>query len=745
MENLNFLKNSNSGISTLNIIKDNKCVNLSVEEIFDKKMYDHFIGVTYSISSSFVNTYLKDFKTCDIVVGIDDNFVKNNINNLAKNFTNNVMMALKGDSIKLYTDLDINLKEKLGKKEFNVHISNTHIIHSKFYLLWNDIGNTRLIVGSANLSNIAFNQNSNQFENILIFDNNELFDVYKSYYENNLSKVLTNYFSKDLLKLNVKQMKPIKDKDLKNIESIVVLDNESINKIKEKNIIENIEDVREKVALGVAPENLIKEISNISDDRQIIEKEIKEEKIFENIAFEVVKETINKRAEKPALKTKKAIQNNVSKKIVKIVSKEIEINQNISRSKILYDKNYRNTKKGYTGMFEYANIKGNNLLPIGKKATNEELLKSLQLINSYIQSFEKYTDKYTDDYGKRIFECILSIFTASFIHELRSNIPIEENRLDIPQIIILGGQGHSGKSSLLSVMSKLTRGNTTEIYDWKELEGATKNNRKQGRIDNISSWMQENNVNPIFVDEIDKEFFENQKYGREFVLNISNISIKNEDPYPCFFATTNAKDFTFPLEARRRIYYLLINKEIHKSNETIEFYQDFFSKIDNTLYLDFCFKMAERLENHEDYDWCHYVDDVGLDFLYNSRQIFKEYYNMLNLPIPRYFPETKYRDDIYNNKTMWKQLYLIAKDKFEYDKENNRLYFDLKLIKENYNVYNDMSTDQKYISALPQNICVGNATNSIVLELYADEFFDWIEIKNPYKHTSFLDKILQKF
>ena len=45
MENLNFLKNFNSGISTLNIIKYNKCVNLSVEEIFDKKMYDHFIGV----------------------------------------------------------------------------------------------------------------------------------------------------------------------------------------------------------------------------------------------------------------------------------------------------------------------------------------------------------------------------------------------------------------------------------------------------------------------------------------------------------------------------------------------------------------------------------------------------------------------------------------------------------------------------------------------------------------------------
>ncbi len=258
MENLNFLKNFNSGISTLNIIKYNKCVNLSVEEIFDKKMYDHFIGVTYSISSSFVNTYLKDFKTCDIVIGIDNDFVKNNINNLAKNFTNNVMKILRGDSIEFYKDLDINLKEKLSKKEFNVYVSNTHIIHSKFYLLWNDDGDTRLIVGSANLSNTAFNQNSNQFENILIFDNNELFDFYKSYYENNLSKVLTNYISKDLLKLNIKQMKPIKDKELKNIESIVVLDNDSINKIKEKNIVENIEDVREKVVLGVASENLIK-------------------------------------------------------------------------------------------------------------------------------------------------------------------------------------------------------------------------------------------------------------------------------------------------------------------------------------------------------------------------------------------------------------------------------------------------------------------------------------------------------
>lgn len=726
MENMSFFEEDYT--KTLNIICDGKTVDMSIEDIFSNK-YEHFIGVTYSISSSFINKYLKGFDTCDVVIGIDNDNIKNSVNEMAKHFKDNIHSILKGDSIKLYNELEEDVKKCLKKQTLNIKVSNTHIIHSKFYLMWND-KETRLIVGSANLSNIAFDTKSNQFENILIFDNNPMFDIYKKYYDDSLSKVLTDYIPKALINYKNIKTKGLDDVD---VESVVILDNKDIEKLKEKQIVSTIEDVKDKIAIGVVPESLVKEIANISDDRRLYENSKKEDKKLENIAFEIVKESVNTKKEIPNFKTRQTITKNVNKKIIKIISKENDVREDLKRNKIIYDKSYRNLSKGITGMFSYSSLNDKEAIPFGKKATDDEIKSSLLLINEYIGSFENYADKYTNDYGKRIFETILSVFTSPFVYELRENVSIEEDRLDIPQIYILGGNAHSGKSSLLSVLSKLVRGYDGEIYDWKDLEGSQSQKNMQ-RLYLLYNLMSENNVNPILVDEIDQTFFENEKYGVDFVKNISNESIRSDNAYPCLFATTNSKNFNFPLEARRRLYYLLINKEIHKSQESRLFYEDFYNRIDNKLFLDFCYRMSERLDSAEDYKWDIYDNDVGFDFLYNTRDIFKSYYKSLNLPIPVYFPEKKYLDDTYKNKEMWRILFEGQRENFKYNVKKNALYFDMNFLKENYKDYKNMSLDKKYKMALPSEVYSGDIEDSILIEFIPEKFFDWINVENPYKN-----------
>lgn len=106
-------------ISTLHVIIDNERYdNVKIEDIFDNKKYNHFLGITYSISADFVNKYLKDFDTCTIVIGIQNDGIKDKINQLAKNLKKNIQEQIEHKPIELYEELDIDVKEKISKKRW---------------------------------------------------------------------------------------------------------------------------------------------------------------------------------------------------------------------------------------------------------------------------------------------------------------------------------------------------------------------------------------------------------------------------------------------------------------------------------------------------------------------------------------------------------------------------------------------------------------------------------------------------
>lgn len=718
-------------IKTLHVIKDNEnCENITISDIFDSKKYNYFLGITYSISSHFVNEYLKDFETCTIVVGIPNDNIKNEINLLAKNVKANIQKQLDHRPIELYEELDFSIKEKLSKKEMEVLISNIYVIHSKFYLLWNDMGENRVILGSANLSNQAFNENTNQFENVIIFDNTNMFDEYKKYYDRTLSKILHSYFPQELLKINAKNVSKIRETNKEiDVDSVVILTNDEVEKITQKAPIEILEDVRNKITLGVCEQNILVEMDNLESDRNKIKQEEKRKNENEIVSYEIVKEAINKRTNEPKMKTETTLNNIVKTKLEKVVIKKAETR--IDRNMLINKKNLRNIKNDKTGLFIPSVINENTLTPFGEKISKDKIVESLKILNKYMEGFERYANSYSDDYGKRIFESILCAFTSPFIYEIRNKLEIEENRLDVPQFVFIGGEGGSGKSSLLSVISKLLGIDKGKYLLWENLLGNS-GRQKKDRLDLLQNWIFEDNVNPILLDEIDGEFFTKTSYGRDFIVNISNQNIKRDEPYPIIIGTTNTKSYTLPKEAKRRSYYLIIDRILNNTTESIDYFKNIYDSFTNDLFKDFCMRMSERLENSENYTWNYYTDTNNFDFLYNTREIFKEYYRIAEMPLPRYFPEKKHNDDSQTNKEKWRKLYLGSKEAFVYDKETGHLFFkivDLNATDKSYGI----NTSQIYADALPQDVAVGRVNSVTTIELLTDKFFEWLEVDNPYE------------
>ena len=94
-------------------------------------------------------------------------------------------------------------------------------------------------------------------------------------------------------------------------------------------------------------------------------------------------------------------------------------------------------------------------------------------------------------------------------------------------------ESDSGKSNLLQILQKmlgLSKSKSKPIlYNNIIPTGRTK---KADTITQIQLWMNENNVAPILIDEIDEEFFSNKDRGNNLIVNVSNLSTSNFDFTP---------------------------------------------------------------------------------------------------------------------------------------------------------------------------------------------------------------------
>lgn len=114
------------------ITLNGKPINITIPQMFDQK-YTNLKFVTFSFSPQLIND-LAEYMHLQGIIGSAYN------------------------------------KSLTQKSNFRYAVNK---VHTKVMLLSNDFGDLRVIKGSANLSNRALDQNSNQGENIEIIDNNE--------------------------------------------------------------------------------------------------------------------------------------------------------------------------------------------------------------------------------------------------------------------------------------------------------------------------------------------------------------------------------------------------------------------------------------------------------------------------------------------------------------------------------------------------------------------------------------------
>lgn len=716
--------------NTLHITQNGKVVDLSIDQIFDCQKYNQFIGITFSISPSFMNNYLSGFEKLELIVGIQEKRVQEGANIAAKAIASKITRDLNNEPAELYNGLTTDFRKKIDKKTVELFVPLTHSIHSKFYLLEdNKTKETRIILGSANLSEHAFNNTYNQFENIIIFDNDPLYDIYLEYYRNNLRPVTTNYFPKELLVINAKKLKKLNKTDVTNVEEVIYLDNEDLGKIKERAIEETFVTVDDKIKLGIFPAEVAEEMRNVHDDRRNeirIEKEIKRN---EDIAYTLTKEAIAPKSKKAKIKSPSQIRSMILKEI-KVEIFEDEDTSLPKRPFMINMPEERNVMKNITGLFVQSDLDESILNPIGRRAEPHEIKRGLETINDLIKSFEKFTIKYEDSYGARIFEAILYSYTSPFIFEIKKHARSEEERNDIPQFLFLGGIPGSGKSSLLKILARFTNQPSPILYDAIVQTGSRKHSQTR---DALNKWFEETNVAPILIDEIPNDFFANQKYGNELIVNISNRSSYNLRPSPTLIGSTNTDGYTLEERANRRSYYLKIDNkfdELKREYSTLV-YSEIYSKIDSTLFYDFLVRFAERLSD-DSLDWANFGDAGKIDFLYHSREIFKEYYEESNLPLPIYFPVTRYDDTKETNIEKWKKLFAgSSKSDFHFDENTGNLLFKISSIDENIPMYGKGKPSDIYKNALSSRVVVGSK-DGVDIELDTPLFFKWIELDNPF-------------
>lgn len=739
-KNENIEKNENTKAKkTLFTILNGERVDLEIEKIFDSNRFYEIKAVTFSADESFLNKYLTPFKSVDLVIGIQDVDVQirglKALENETKNLIENQKAIIKKKQIRFFENLSRKNQENIVDEKWKLRVPISSTIHSKFYLLKNDM-ETRLIFGSANLSFQAFSNKRNQFENIVIFDNSPLFTQFEEYF-NEITLTCTDFITKAIRKKAKSKIKVLdENNDEKQEEKFSVrFTQDESAKLQidvSKDVIKEFNDVivkeKDSVALPI-----IEEIKTIDEKQKIIENEKKEELEVEKFAYELSINTISRQAKKKEsmVVTPETFAKKIKPKLeIKIAPK---LNQATPERELLFSKD---TDRGFGRSGLYIEENGNTK-PFGQKAGKEEIKSSIESIVKLIENYRKYVIDYNDNYGSRIVEIILYAFTSPFLQDIRFKLESDSEKLDVPQFLFIGGTAGSGKSNLLQILQKMLGLSKSKpiLYNNIIPTGRTK---KADTITQIQLWMNENNVAPILIDEIDEEFFSNKDRGNNLIVNVSNLSTSNFDFTPCFIGTTNALEYSLPQRAQRRSYYVKNDKvfDTELKKKSVKAYTEVFEIINDTLFQDFVIRFAEKLTN-DNLSWKNYSlhSSTGLiDFLYWSREIFKEYFEIAQIEVPAWFPETRYDDTVENNQSLWRKLYEYNHQDFKVQKEKGVYLFKLKSLDSEEGQSNRFGTkilpSTKYLNALSQK-CKNDNNSSDIIEIKIKEFHDWIRVPLP--------------
>lgn len=601
--------------SYLHIVHNEEVKDMSMQELFDTKRFNRIRAISFVASPKFFFQMTNGFEEVQLILGIEDGQV-------AGSFTTGLQSLLAIDKrIEVFQSLSEDVQELLIKDQYRIRYSKKNDpIHSKLYLL-DGLGDTRLMVGSANFTETAFSQRK-QYEELLVFDNSPLFDVYSRRYEDIFNQTV------DYIPDKLKQ----------------TIIGEPIN-------IANSDQVFEV---------LMEEIKNGSVIAEFTESQIEELKLAEH-------KTQNKQNDFSQLNQVIEIITKKDRKTgnhILLSPAQIEKKSTVLKSK-LSRLNKRTEEVDVRPFMEYYEINhllykranDQTLIPFSKVADIDEIKTQLKLIHAFIASYKDYTIQSNSNTQTRIFEAILYTFVSAHIWKMRDHYVLEEGRgsvrRDIPLFLVLAGRTSSGKTSALEFINLLI-GNSNSYLSFEQI------NKKNMVLDFFNT----SNVSPVLVDEVDSKFFTSSAADKGERL-IKDVTNNLEGKHPVFICTTNTTNFDATAQIISRIYYLQIDNTFDKQKQAAssKFLGEIMSKVNDALYKDFTYRLSDRIKHGETF----YGTD---DFLAIAREIFIEYHEMSDMPIADWFAKQKFDDYNDRGKKIWRELFISNRDSFDIRNDN---------------------------------------------------------------------------
>ena len=734
------------------IILNNQVIEgLEIGSIFDSEKYDIFKGVTFSIDQKFAEKHLSNFKETTIVVGIQDSDVQERGLSLEqkqiKQLVDNTKVLSSGLPIKMFENFSRFIQDRILEDSYQLRIPLSKTIHTKMYLLKNsESGDTRLIIGSANLSNQAFSNTTPQLELLEIRDNSELFSEYENYFDTEIISETVDFFGNSVRK-KAKSKAQKEETDV-----TITFTPKEFGDLKVNRISEQFDQIKESVSSGKIEQTVIDELKEEAKIVDIRSKELKQEFDDVDLAVRITTAAVNVRTGNGKADVKLHENSEVKKRVSNLLrdnllAKKVKADVLprdllISRPAIRTDSNSGlslGIKEGESKTEDGSVVENFKYHKIGKKLDDEGIKKSVLLIDSIMKNYKEFVPNYTSDYGKRVIEAIAFAFTSPFLSEIRQNTSLNSEALDIPLFAVIGGTGGSGKSKLLNIINRMLGLNDmTEPTTYSELVVDDSVQKNSKTITQLKYWMlEEDNVAPLLIDELPDKFFDAK--GVQFIKDVANISGKQPHLTPAFICTTNASDMVAKEEAiTRRMYYLLNDRKFDDQYRDIstEKYNELFNETTDELFQDFVLRFSEILSD-ENTEWKYY-NHGKVDFLKNTRTIFEEYFKIAGFEtLPDYFPEERVDDTNKTNITMWKRLYTAMPELFKKisDDETNQDIYILKLsdLDHNFQKDNMYSKEKKpssvYSEALDNRVLASTRTKAdLFIEFYVNQFHDWIGI-----------------
>lgn len=511
-------------------------------------------------------------------------------------------------------------------------------IHSKIYILSDDGGNLRVMVGSANFTNAAFS-NSKQYEELIVYDSSYN-PVFCKTYLNRFEEIYQN--SIDFL--SEKNKKKLKNLILKTDNILLFTPDDRAEGIVEK--------VQRQIQSGADAASLIVEVM---DEKERLERKTIEIERIEKIVEHVTRKTKNGYSFEPKQKLI-----TLKEKLKEIVSFSHKRTQ-----EIIDKRNFLALNPATGEFFIRENEKAVSYnINLSEEELRVNLSKLINFVNSYWE-FAVYKDK---EVLKRVFEAILFAFTSPFIYLIRKSVKKhrgDEKLAEIPIVLILGGLANTGKTKLLLFINKFL-GNNYEVFNYKDIYIKTQ------RI--LYEIFSSSNIFPILVDEIYDNFFRGE--GERLIKTLTNTLV---EPHPCLIGTSNV-GFSAESQVIRRIYYLHFaspfseDKTIKATAE--KYFEEKVGKVDDSLFRYFLSEFVKRINDDKFYR----IEDP----LFLSREIFNEMFEKAGLERPDFISQSPCGDYYKIGSQEWQALFITRKKDFKEMKDEGEKYFviDLKSIYE---------------------------------------------------------------